>query len=467
VQTAFPFFLTNTLGGEKELLTASDGQRLRMYCCGPTVYGPAHIGNFRTFLVQDVFRRTAEALGMPTMHVRNLTDVDDKTIRSSLREGRTLTEFTDYWTQAFHKDCAALNLLAPHVEPSAIAHIPEQIALIETLIERGLAYQASDASVYFRISAFEPYGRLSGLRKDDRRGNADGRLNQSDEYAKEDFFDFALWKAWKPEDGPNAWDSPWGRGRPGWHIECSAMSMKYLGESFDLHSGGVDLIFPHHENEIAQSEGATGKPFVRHWFHVAHLMVDGAKMSKSLGNLYRLEDILSAGFSAEELRYALIAGHYRQPLNFTWESLKAARSALLRLRRFKQGLDAAAAGSPVVSASGFFDPVLEALADDLNVAKALGRLFSLVHELESGAELDKAAALPGFVRAMGALGLKLDVQDQAVEEAPAEVRALAQLRWESKNAKDWARADALRDQLLALGWAVKDSKDGFVLSPRT
>ena len=249
------FLLINTQTGQKERVYASDGKTLRFYCCGPTVYGPAHIGNFRTFTIQDVFRRTAETLGIPTLHVRNLTDFDDKTIRRSQEEGKSLIEFTDFWKHKFHHDCEALNNLPPHIEPSALAHIPEQIELIEGLMGKGLAYQASDKSVYFRISAFETYGKLSGLRKEDRRENAEGRLNSDDEYAKEDFADFALWKAWKPEDGPNQWESPWGPGRPGWHVECSAMSMKYLGESYDLHSGGVDLMFPHHEKRNRPERG--------------------------------------------------------------------------------------------------------------------------------------------------------------------------------------------------------------------
>jgi cysteinyl-tRNA synthetase len=376
------FTLINTLSGKKEPVYAADGESLRFYCCGPTVYGPAHIGNFRTFVIQDVFRRTAEVLGLKTTHVRNITDFDDKTIRHSQEQGMGLVEFTNYWRDRFRKDCEALNMLAPHIEPSAIAHIPEQVELIEKLVNAGKAYLAKDNSVYYRIDAFDDYGKLSGLQKEDRRENADGRLNADDEYAKDSAADFALWKAWKTEDGPNRWESPWGEGRPGWHIECSAMSMKYLGESYDLHSGGVDLIFPHHENEIAQSEGATGKPFVRHWFHVTHLMVDGAKMSKSLGNLYTLEDIEKKGYSAEVLRYVLMSGHYRQQLNFTFDSLKAASSALVKLRKFKAGLPKP---SPDVSDFGPFEPTMAALADDLNVPKALGQLFSLISELGENA----------------------------------------------------------------------------------
>ena len=456
--------LINTASGKKEPVFAEDNKSLRFYCCGPTVYGPAHIGNFRTFLIQDVFRRTVEATGLKTKHVRNITDIDDKTIRHSQEQGKGLVEFTTYWKEYFEKDCEKLNVLTPHVVPSALKHIPEQIELIQSLVERGLAYQASDQSVYFRIKAFPRYGKLSGLKMEDQLENADGRLNTSDEYSKEAFADFALWKAWKPEDGPNKWNSPWGPGRPGWHIECSAMSMKYLGHSFDLHSGGVDLIFPHHENEIAQSEGSTDKQFVRHWFHVAHLRVDGSKMSKSLGNLYTLEDIEGKGYRAEELRYVLVSGHYRQPLNFTFDSLNAARSALTKLQKFKEKIGAKIKlhKNPEL---GAFEPVLEALTDDLNVSKALGKLFSIIQELDKLEKAKLATHKQGFEQIMYALGLKFDtkLEEEAVE-VPEAIQKLAQARWEAKRAKDWEEADRLRGELQNQGWAVKDSKDGFVVS---
>ena len=456
--------LINTASGKKEPVFAEDNKSLRFYCCGPTVYGPAHIGNFRTFLIQDVFRRTVEATGLKTKHVRNITDIDDKTIRHSQEQGKGLVEFTTYWKEYFEKDCEKLNVLTPHVVPSALKHIPEQIELIQSLVERGLAYQASDQSVYFRIKAFPRYGKLSGLKMEDQLENADGRLNTSDEYSKEAFADFALWKAWKPEDGPNKWNSPWGPGRPGWHIECSAMSMKYLGHSFDLHSGGVDLIFPHHENEIAQSEGSTDKQFVRHWFHVAHLRVDGSKMSKSLGNLYTLEDIEGKGDRAEELRYVLVSGHYRQPLNFTFDSLNAARSALTKLQKFKEKIGAKIKlhKNPEL---GAFEPVLEALTDDLNVSKALGKLFSIIQELDKLEKAKLATHKQGFEQIMYALGLKFDtkLEEEAVE-VPEAIQKLAQARWEAKRAKDWEEADRLRGELQNQGWAVKDSKDGFVVS---
>jgi cysteinyl-tRNA synthetase len=286
----------------------------------------------------------------------------------------------------------------------------------------------------------------------------------ADEYERDSAADFALWKARRPEDGPNFWPSPWGEGRPGWHIECSAMAMKHLGESFDLHGGGVDLVFPHHENEIAQSEAATGQRFARHWFHVAHLLVEGQKMSKSLGNLYTLEDVAARGFTAEDVRFALLAGHYRQPLNFTWDSVSAASKSLARFRRFKEKI-----GSPGAITTDPFLPVLEALADDLNTSDALGRVFTTIKELSAALEegrLDEAArasASAGFARAMFAFGFLLE--GPAEETIPADIAQLAEERWQARLNKDWAASDRLRDQLLAAGWTMRDGRDGYTLAP--
>ena len=462
-----PINLYNTLTRTIESLDPMDGQCLRFYCCGPTVYGRAHVGNFRTFVMQDVFRRVVEAAGMKTQHVRNVTNVDDKTIRGSMEAGQSLEEFTEYWTRLLHADCESLVILPPHEEPSAIAHVPEQIELIGQLMQKGLAYQSENGSIYYRISAFEEYGKLCHLNKDDVRHNADRRLNTSDEYDKENASDFALWKIWREEDGDNAWDSPWGRGRPGWHIECSAMSMKYLGESFDMHSGGVDLIFPHHENEIAQSEGATGKTFARHWFHVAHLKVEGEKMSKSIGNLYTVDDVESWGFEPNDLRYSLLAGHYRQPLNFTKDSLNACRSARRRLGQFAELLPA-----EVDSGPGFFlfEPVLDALLDDLNTPKALGLLHSLAQEASSDLKTGKlgsaemASLATGFHNVLQAFGLDLPLSDSAVQEIPEAIKALAEQRAAARVGKDWAEADRLRDELCQAGWEMRDQADGYELT---
>jgi len=463
----------DTLSRSLQPVEPMDGQSVRFYCCGPTVYGAAHIGNFRTFLVQDVFRRTLEAGGLKTTHVRNLTDVDDKTIRQSQAQGRTLRDFTGYWTERFHKDSAALNILPPTFELGAVAHIPQQVELISKLMEQGHAYE-KEGSVYFRVSSFPDYGKLSRLKEREITTNspagAEVVQEDADEYQRDSAADFALWKARKPEDGPNAWPSPWGEGRPGWHIECSAMALAYLGETFDLHSGGVDLIFPHHENEIAQSEAVTGKTFARLWFHVAHLLVDGRKMSKSLGNLDTLDDVVRKGFTPFELRYVLISGYYRQELNYTENSLIAARSALERMARFERHV-LAKTGAMSWSLGpqedeGEFSAAWEALNDDLNTAKALGEMFSAMKRIEetfSQIEVeDLRNCFMGLRKMLYALGLELPAEK--TEEAPEEIQTLAKSRWAAKLEKNWTLADSLRKEILAKGWLMRDRKDGYDLS---
>lgn len=464
--------LYDTLTREVREVFPMDGQSVRFYGCGPTVYGPAHIGNFRTFVMQDVFRRVLETSGHQTFHVRNLTDVDDKTIRQSQEEGIKLEDFTANWTTRFQNDCELLNLMAPHIEPSAVGHIPEQITLIERLIEKDKAYQAKDGSVYFRVEAFAEYGRLSRLADREITTSAPVR-ETSDEYDRDSAADFALWKARRPEDGENFWNSPWGEGRPGWHIECSAICMKHLGESFDLHSGGVDLVFPHHENEIAQVEAVTCKTFARHWFHIAHLMVEGQKMSKSLGNLYTLSDLAEKGYHPQEIRYLLLSGNYRQPLNFTFDSLGAARKAISKLTDFASrfGFEYNE-NSQLKKEFGPFYPVQEALLTDLNTPEALGRLFRLVRELteawhrgEFDGETDKIKAVhEGYQACLDAFGLVVDAKAQESIDIPSDIQEMAQKRWQSKCNKNWAEADQLRDELLKLGWIVKDGKEGFELA---
>ncbi len=464
----------NTLTRKKDELHPKDGKTFGMYCCGPTVYGPAHIGNFRTFCAQDVLRRTLELTGIKVMHVRNITDVDDKTIRESRKLGQTLTEFTRRWEDKFHKDCDALNLLKPQVEPRATEHIKEQLDMIIKLVEKGYAYATADGSVYFKIAADLDYGKLSGLEVknlETQTVNSAGDANNADEYARENVSDFALWKGRKPEDGDNFWKSPWGEGRPGWHIECSAMAQKYLGDSFDLHGGGIDLCFPHHENEIAQSESATGvSPCVRYWFHSAHLMVEGEKMSKSLGNLYTLDDLTAKGYSPNQIRFTLISGHYRQQLNFTFKGLEDAKSAIAKLEKStlqtlqNLGISEAEFKTFIAPKANFENSVFEAafaaMCDDLNVPKALGEIFSAFAKSKE-TPLTKAdlEALGGLLYA---LGLKLFEREEKTEiEIPAEVTELAQKRLEAKQAKDYALADTLRKQAADLGWIITDTKTGF------
>ena len=462
-------------------LEAEDGNRFRFYCCGPTVYGPSHIGNFRAFLVQDVLRRTLEVAGLIPYHVRNLTDVDDKTIRTAQAEGKSLQEFTSYWTDQFHADSDALKILPPHEEPKATEHIPQQIALVERLIEKGLAYAGKDGSVYFKVSAYEPYGKLSRLKEREiatQEVTSAGEQNDADEYDRESVADFALWKSRKQEDGDNFWESPWGKGRPGWHLECSAMSQQYLGESFDLHAGGIDLCFPHHENEIAQSEGATGKPFARHWFHNAHLQVEGQKMSKSLGNLYTLEALQEKGFTPMEVRYTLISGHYRQPLNFTFASLKSGRSAMKKMEKaVSRYLDIlemtvddfkALSGKPFPEIWGHFERAWDGLTNDLNVSQATGGIFAGFAALEK-TDLDHKSlendmhALAGILYA---LGIELFQSVEEVEiEVPESITLLAEDRWQAKQARDWDKSDELRKDILEQGWQILDRKDGYDLAP--
>tara|TARA_B100000989_G_scaffold298007_1_gene285690 strand:+ start:1784 stop:3070 length:1287 start_codon:yes stop_codon:yes gene_type:complete len=427
--------------------------------------------------VQDVFRRTLEVAGIKTHHVRNITDVDDKTIRQSQAEGVTLKDFTDKWTQKFHEDCAQLNMLPPHEEPSAVQHIPQQIELIEQLIECGHAYTAEDGSVYYKVSSFKNYGKLAHLDPQalkTQSTSSSGATNLADEYERESINDFALWKAKKPEDGPNAWPSPWGEGRPGWHIECSAMARHYLGDTLDLHAGGIDLIFPHHENEIAQTEAVTQKPLAHHWLHSAHLQVEGQKMSKSLGNLYTLEDLKTQGHSPAAVRYLLISGHYRQPLNFTADGLKAANSALQKLEKLIKSLleqankypsDWASYVKPDIKAWGIFQSAWDSLCNDLNIPSALGHIFSSSREIGQTTEEKSHTLLQALGGLIYALGLPLFETPEKVA-IPDSIQKLAAARWQAKQNKDFKASDEFRDELLKHGWQVLDQKEGYTLEKK-
>jgi cysteinyl-tRNA synthetase len=438
----------------RELLPSQPDGVFRFYNCGPTVYAAAHIGNFRTFVVNDLLRRLLELeFGKAKVHhVRNLTDVDDKTIRRSREEGRPLAEVTRQWTDKFHADCAVLNCLPPHDEPRAAdpRFIREQVNMIEVLMEKGNAYRAADGSVYFKVASYPGYGALSRVKERELQVGATLKSAAADADEKEDVSDFALWKAHKPEDGDVKWPGPRGtaEGRPGWHIECSAMSKALLGPTIDLHTGGVDLLFPHHENEIAQSECCNGTTFARHWYHSEHLLVDGKKMSKSLGNLYTLDDLKAKGFTPAALRYALLCGHPRKQLNFTLDSLHAAEKALASLSAFKAQLTAAGAADP-------FAPVFVSLQDDLNTPGAFGALFTIINRGATD------SSLVAFERVIFALGLDLTEPVAAKVEIPAEITALAEKRWAAKQAKDFAGADALRKELTAAGWSMLDRKDGY------
>ena len=476
--------LYDTFSRSVQTLSPWSGDKLRFYCCGPTVYGPAHIGNFRTFLIQDTLSRVLKVDGTRVQHVRNITDLDDKTIFQSQAEGKNLSEFTTYWSEKFHSDCATLNMLAPSAEPSAVAHIPQMINLVEKLIEKKHAYATDDGSVYFRVSSYKDYGRLSRLNQRELKtqsSNSAGQVNDADEYDRESVTDFALWKSRKPEDGDNYWPSPWGEGRPGWHLECSAMvHSSFDGETIDLHGGGIDLCFPHHENEIAQSECAHGKEFCKHWFHTAHLMVEGEKMSKSLGNLYTLDDLCAKGFSPMAIRYTLISSSYRQQLNFTFDGLHASRSALSKLERFAQSLldktgeaskdfNATYVTAETIKDFGLLAKAWDALRQNLNTAASFGAIFGVIGS-NPAASLDAEGArsmLRAFGSLLYALGLELYKTEDKIIDAPADIIALANARWAAKQSKDFNKSDALREELIEKGWVVNDEKDGFNLEYRS
>ncbi len=462
--------LFNTLTRRIEPFAPMDAQerRVGMYCCGPTVHDFAHIGNFKTFVLADLVRRYLEFKGYQVNHVMNVTDVEDKIIRRVRESGTTLQEFTRRYESAFFEDHRALNCLAPTSTPRATEFIGDIVALIERLQARKLAYVAADGSVYFSIDKYRGcgcrYGQLLNLNFDQMRP---GERVANDEYGKEAIADFALWKARVPEDGDVFWPSPWGEGRPGWHIECSAMSMKLLGPSFDLHLGGEDLIFPHHEDEIAQSEGAglqaNGMPFVRHWVHAAFLLVEGKKMSKSLGNFFTLRDLLEKGFVGREIRYLLLSARYRESFNFTLEGLQSARVALARLDECLGKLrDRAAGASAGVVDATLLQGVTEALDDDLNVSQAWGTIFEWVRDQnrkisEGGMTPAEAAnASAAFEKVLGIFGLEAT----GAAEAPDAVRALAEARQAARKARDFRQADVLRDELKALGWVVEDTAKG-------
>jgi len=459
------FRVQNTLSRQLEEFRPLEAGHARMYTCGPTVYNFAHIGNFRAYVFEDLLRRWLKFKGFRVTQVMNLTDVDDKTIRDSQKAGQRLAEFTETFKKAFFEDIRSLNIDPAEHYPAATDHIPEMIAIIQKLVDRHFAYRSDDGSVYFSIARWPSYGKLAHL---DREGMRSGVRIASDEYDKENVADFALWKAWDEKDGDVAWESPWGRGRPGWHIECSAMSQKYLGPSFDIHTGGVDNIFPHHEDEIAQSEAANGQPFATYWMHCAHLMVEGQKMSKSRGNFHTLRDVLGRGYSGREVRYELLATHYRAPLNFTFGSLDAARTALRRVDEFTARLADAAGGAKAGTLPGWAQAAAErfeaAMDEDLNVSAALAALFDGIREGNAVMDArlmppeDAAAVRDLFRRWDGALG----VLEKPAEAVPPEVQALLDRRQAARAAKEWKQSDALRDEISALGWIVKDTPKGQV-----
>lgn len=440
------------------------GPTVKLYTCGPTVYDYAHIGNFRTYVFEDLLRRTLRFLGYRVEQAMNLTDVDDKTIRGALGRSIPLDEYTKIYIEAFFLDLKSLGIEAVEHYPRATDYIPQMIQLTQQLLDKGIAYRSSDGSIYFSIRRFPHYGCLAHLKPDQMI--ATGRVAE-EEYDKEQVADFVLWKAHDPErDGEIFWESPFGRGRPGWHIECSAMAMSLLGETLDIHCGGIDNLFPHHENEIAQSEAATGKKFARYWLHSEHLMVDGRKMSKSLGNAYTLRDLVGKGYTGGEVRWLMLQGHYRMPLNFTLPSLDAARQSLQRLRDCVTRLSSL---TPVTDAEDISARLAKArteftaaLSDDLNASAALAVLFDLVRELHALADARRLGPAQGrnALDFFQAIDTVLNVL--IAEEAPPPPEALELLaqRNAARAARNWPEADRLRAEITALGFTIEDSATG-------
>jgi cysteinyl-tRNA synthetase len=454
--------LQDTLSGAAVTLEPLEPGHVRIYSCGPTVYGPAHVGNFRSFLFADLLVRHLRWRGLRVTWAMNLTDVDDKIIRGAAAAGIGIGELADQWIAQFLDDAQTLRMTRPDVLPRATEHVPEMVALVERLLEAGHAYRTDDGSIFFRIASWPAYGRLARLDPEQLRV---GERVAADEYSKDDVRDFVLWKA--ARDGEPSWETAIGSGRPGWHLECSAMSMRYLGETFDIHTGGVDLVFPHHEDEIAQSEAATGRPFVRTWLHCAHLQMGGRKMARSEGNIARVTELLAGGVSPRALRYALLAAHYRTGLNFSDDSLVAATAAVERLDAVMAALDAYRSDGPddpslpgvVASAREAFGAALD---DDLAISPALGAVFDLVRDLNRRladrtlSESDAARA----IEALRDLDTVLGVLPDATEALPAELVALLDARVAARAAHDWAASDRLRDELAGSGVIVEDTRDG-------
>jgi len=457
---ALRFF--NTLTRTKEEFVPIEPGKVKMYTCGPTVYDFAHIGNFRAYIVVDLIKRYLRYKGYEVKHIMNITDVDDKTIAGSQSENVSLGEYAQKYKKAFFEDLESLNIEKADLYPEATAHVPEMVDLVKKLLENGHAYQL-EGSTYFKISTFPSYGQLSKMKMEDLKAGV--RISK-DEYEKEEVGDFALWKGWDEKDGEVFWETEVGKGRPGWHIECSTMSMKYLGKHFDIHTGGVDLIFPHHENEIAQSQAVTKEKFVNFWLHNEFLMVEGKKMAKSLGNFYTLRDILNKGYNPMAIRYLLMSTYYRQQLNFTFQGLEGAKNALQRfydfmdsLTRVKNQKDNAMVDELLRKARVDFE---NALDDDLNMSEALGVIFDLVRDvnrlmdegkLSSSDALEASNQMKSFDKVLGILKKEELVLDDKIKE-------LILKREEARRKRDWALADKIRKEIEFSGIIIEDTPEG-------
>ncbi len=456
----------NTLTREKEKFVPIEPGHVRMYTCGPTVYDYVHIGNLRAFLFEDMARRWLEYRGFQVTQVMNLTDVDDRTIKASRTQGIPIKQHTEQFIDAFFEDIKTLNIEKATYYPKATDHIPEMVALVKKLVEKGYAYRGEDNSIYYAISKFKDYGKLAKIQVGELKAGARVKV---DDYAKEEASDFVIWKAWDKDDGDVFWETEIGKGRPGWHIECSAMSMKYLGETFDIHCGGVDNLFPHHENEIAQSEAATGKKFVNFWLHNEYLLVEGRKMAKRLHNFYTLKDLIAKGYDPTAIRYLMMSTHYRQQINFTFEGLDAARKALDRLTNFAhRALEANGrpAGDKLRQLHEGVQKGFEAaMDDDLNISVALAHLFDFVRDVNNLLDNGEVSKEEGkeicelilkFDKVLGVIG-----QIKKEEKLPREAEELIRRREEARKNKDWEAADQIRDQLKTMGIIIEDTTQGI------
>ncbi|MCP4581464.1 MAG: cysteine--tRNA ligase [candidate division Zixibacteria bacterium] len=454
--------LYNTFTRRKEEFKPIESGKVGMYTCGPTVYAPAHLGNYRAYMFEDILRRYLIFKGYEVTQVMNLTDIDDKTIRDSNAKGITLSEHTQPFKEKFFRDIDRLHIQRAEHYPAATEHINEMVELVKALQENGHAYE-SGGSIYFKISSFPDYGKLSHMKLDELKAGA--RID-SDEYEKDTASDFALWKSWSDEDGNAFWETDIGKGRPGWHIECSAMSMKYLGPTFDIHTGGIDNMFPHHENEIAQSEGANKVKFVNYWLHCAHLIVEGTKMAKSAGNYFTIQDLVDKGTNLSAVRYLLLATHYRQQLNFTFEALEAAKNAITRLRDFRDSLDNVSGdtANPDIEtiAKKALDKFENSMDDDLNISPALAAVYDFIKDINVARETKPLSQADDNVVAetLKRFDIVLGVIYVEEESIDSEIEELIEKRLQARKDKDFAEADRIRDQLNEMGIILEDSASG-------
>ncbi len=451
--------LFNTLTRKKEVFKPIVKGKVDMYSCGPTVYNYAHIGNFRNYVFVDILKRYLKFKGYKLKSVMNITDIDDKTIKGSQKEGKTLKQFTEFYTKEFFKDLETLNIEKADIIPKATETIDDMVKLIKKLIDKKIAYKSEDGSTYYDISKFKDYGKLAHVKIKELKAGA--RVSQ-DEYEKASASDFALWKAYSKEDGDVFWDTEIGKGRPGWHIECSAMSMKNLGETFDIHTGGVDLVFPHHENEIAQSEGATGKKFVDYWSHNEHLVVDGKKMSKSLGNFFTLRDLLDKSYDPKAIRYLLLSTHYRTKLNFTFDGLNSSKNAvdklnnfIFKLRGMNSEEDIGNIDELIKEAKAAFELKMD---DDLNISEGLAVIFDFMNDINK-LNLSKKDA-GKVIELMKEINEVLGVISFEEENVPPDVMKLVSDREEARKKKDFTKSDKIRDEIKKKGYIIEDSKEG-------